>query len=249
MATCPIDKDRTEAFHLLDDYFSKFDDSGKFQLLEHTLKTCPFESFTGLMIHKLKDEIRFEYDAYLVKINHKLNTTTDKPFQSNQPPVVKMEKETILQLEMMTKTSTFLRKEAIQLLIEVFKKYPDPNVNTSDLLLEGFNLIYWLLLRDSHANITGIRNKEIVTELKAIIDPLKLKIVDTLKSIEKVLQEKHDFDELVKKELEEMEADDDFDKTLIEDDEEDIQFKKDTTSCRLNLWILQDLLNKVEQMV
>lgn len=257
MVTVPNDKERTDAFNILNEFFSKFENSSRYELLKHTLKTCPFESFTGLMLHKMKEEIRTEYDAYLIKLSHKINPNSPyQPIQPNQkeneksltPPLVSMEKETILQLNLMSKNSFFLRKESLFLVFETIKRFFEPNVNSADLLLEAFNLIYWIILRDFNANVTGIRDKDIIKELKdVIIIPLQSKIEESLKSIDKVLDEKKEFDKLVQQELDNL--DEEFDKSLIEDDEEDLQIQRDTTNCRLNLWILQDLLVKILNII
>lgn len=50
MAGCPDDKQRTDAWYMLMEYVSKFDDEGRFELLSSTLRTCPYDSFVSYYI-------------------------------------------------------------------------------------------------------------------------------------------------------------------------------------------------------
>lgn len=209
MASCPDDAERSDAYHILNSYISKFFDDGRFAILANTLKTCPYPTLLGLVLHRLKEEIRMEYDSFLSKINRQLNptapykpllpphlqehsnsdtTTTSVPIVTPaHPPLVTMDAETLRQLRIMAKNSHLLTNRSIELLLEVLPKYVDePDMDTADVLLHGLNLYYFLLLRDSQANVTQIMQKEMQSKFKdSILDPLTVAISKMMQHVDK----------------------------------------------------------------
>jgi hypothetical protein len=198
------------------------------------------------MIHRLKEEIRSEYDAMLVKINRKLNQHS--PYQPIQPfttttmeisslPIVTMDKETILQLNLMSKQSEFLKKEIVETIMkEIFQKYQVINVDTSDLLLQAFNFYYWLLLRDYHPNLTGIRNNH--KEMKENF------ILPLLNKIEMEIQKMKE-DEITEEEIQKYLKEDSSDDEITEEEIQKYMKEEEMKPELLNFWILQDLLNNL----
>lgn len=51
MASCPDNEQRTEAYHLLNEYISKFYDDGRFELLRHSIRTCPYPVLVSVIFH------------------------------------------------------------------------------------------------------------------------------------------------------------------------------------------------------
>jgi len=202
MASCPDDKERSDAYNMLNDYISKFTDEGRFELLATCLKMCPYASLFGLIVHRLKEEIRLEYDSYLTRINRLLNPA--KPYNPLQPPtvqqqvapsptsvvippMVQMDKETITQLKLMSNSSFFLNGKTLELLLEILPRFVDePALDTADAILHSLNLYYFLLLRDNEANVTGIMNQKLLKQFKVkIFEPLNEKLTVYLKKIDR----------------------------------------------------------------
>jgi hypothetical protein len=257
MAACPDNKERTDAFNLLNEFISKFQDDARYELLVHTLRTCPYPSLLGLMMHRLKEEIRLEYDSMLNEINRGINLNNpykpeqplpvdeaNKILHSNpvssdqvpaQPPMVEMDNETIRMLRLMGKNSrAFLQKDKVlNLLLEVLPKYVrDPDVDSLDVVLHGLNLIYFLLLRDAKANISGIMDGEMSLNIQSkIIEPLKDTVQIAQEKLEKEINKSQD-KMLDEDEEEDVDTDDlDIDAILDEDDpdltEEDRQMLRE----------------------
>jgi hypothetical protein len=210
IASCPDNKERTDVFRILNDFISKFPDKMRYELLMHTIQSCPYPSLLCLIIDRLKEEIRLEYDSMLKAINRQLNPT--KPYKPLQPPpiieanklvgtaqidtsvsklpIVQMDAETIRMLRTMAKNSeAFLQRDkVINLLVEMIPKYSKAFDDTEnvDLTLQILNLIYFLILRDYQANILGIMDNKWREKLNtSIIQPLKSKLGLYLEAIER----------------------------------------------------------------
>jgi hypothetical protein len=196
VASCPDDAERTDGFSVLQLFIDKFDDDGRFEILRRTITACPFRSIAGLLLHRLKEEIRLEYDSLLKRINAKINPNSPyQPLkappieQANEnfqvldslPPSVTMDTETIRLLKVYAKESpSFLqKKKSLELLFEVLEKnlWQDSEPISEedvDLILYGLNLYYFLLLRDNKPNITGVMDDDFTEKMQdKIITPIR----------------------------------------------------------------------------
>lgn len=255
------------------------------------------------MIHRFKEELRTEYDAYLVAINRQLNK--DNPYKPLSPPslssvngkldegkvnngvaethsqgtyippVANVDKETIKQLQLKSSNSVYIRKESVKLLMDTIKRHATPNVNSADFLLNAFNFYYWLLLRDSHPNITRVRDDDIEKEMTSIIETMLQKLQSLVEtSLSSTDHKEHiltstkqqttakddeivvdgDGDELIFEGVDDGDDNNNGDNDADDDDEEELKKaeyhrKKEKQMAQTNFWLLKDLLEKIMLLI
>jgi hypothetical protein len=137
----------------------------------------------------------------------------------------------------MSKQSEFLKKEVVESIMkEVFQKYTVINMDTSDLLLQAFNFYYWLLLRDYHPNLTGIRSSHKEMKEKFIL-PLLNKIEEEIKKMKE--------DEITEEEIQKYLNEEDGEDDITEEEIQKYMNEEEMKPELLNFWILQDLLNNL----
>jgi hypothetical protein len=56
MVNCPIEKVRSRAFKLMNDYISLFEDRTRFYMLKNIVINCQYTSVTSLMTTRMKQE-------------------------------------------------------------------------------------------------------------------------------------------------------------------------------------------------
>ncbi|KAL0485145.1 hypothetical protein AKO1_004335 [Acrasis kona] len=247
VASCPDDTQRNDAFNVMNMYIDKFNDDGRFEILRNVIITCPFKSITGLLVLRLKDELRLEYDSVLNYIkNKKINV--ERPYQPGQPnsvipservvPQVQMDAKTVSQIKIHVQDSkAFLQKgRCCSFVLEVILKnlwtVSEPvSEEDVDLIMHCLNVIYFLLLRDGHVNATGVMESSFLDNLKnKVLTPIRISVDDLLQeltSTEKTSEEDDvDTDDLNLSDLEEDEDMDEFDRQAVAELRERIINKK-----------------------
>jgi hypothetical protein len=250
VASCPDDAERSDGFSILQLLIDKFDDDGRFEILRRTIAVCPFRSIAGLLLLRLKDEIRLEYDSVLKRINAKVLNEYQplRPLPIEQanvqfqvpeilPPSVTMDKDTIRLLQLYAKESPlFLQKgKSIELLLELLEKnmwHADEPIADEDvdLIMYGLNLYYFLLLRDNQPNITGVMDSSFRDKMETkVLAPLQ-ESMDTFLEELNVEQSQSgddiDTDELDLSDIEEDDSMDEIEREAIRELRKEIEEKQ-----------------------
>src|SRR5690606_30717013 len=129
------------------------------------------------------------------------------------------------------------------------KKYENPSLDNSGVLLHGLNLYYYLLLRDSQPNLTGIASKSLLKDFKEqVLDPLMKSTKTILKRFDEIQKEETKEEEITEEELKkymEMETDEE-----EEMDEKEIEEEQQhTDKIKLTLWMVYDILQRIESVM
>lgn len=120
-----------------------------------------------------------------------LNTTPTSSKSSTAlktiPPVVNMKPETIEQLQLRKENIIYVNSNALSLICTSISKFiTNLSEDSVDVLLHGLNTYYFLLLRDSDANLSKIRTKKSVQEWnETVLHPLK----ESIQKVEKHMEE------------------------------------------------------------
>lgn len=156
MVNCPIASIRTQAYHLFQGYLSIFTNSERFELIKRIITNCPYPSFVGLVVHRLKQEVEWAW-ALLPDTNTK--STSSIPF--SYPPSFP---SPILSSSENTTFSPFLSSKVLYLL-SLLQSENSP-LSRLDILMNVLSVYRFLLIRDKTSNFTGIWEKEKVQQIR-----------------------------------------------------------------------------------
>ncbi|EFC46204.1 predicted protein [Naegleria gruberi] len=197
--------------------------------------------------------------------NNKANSETQNYFSKfapNTAPKINYDSETVRDIRLFAKDSkAFLVPHKIpNLIIELLEKYVEDPFDSDNIqvILRALNLYYFLLLRDSEPNVTGVLDSEIVSKME---EKVLNKLNSACEKLTKVIQE-HNAMQLGDEEEEDLDYDELMDEFESEFTPEEIQALqelksqekekskiKEQSSHELDLHLLNEVLTRIHDIL
>lgn len=177
MVNCPISTLRTQAYHLFQGFLTIFANSERFEIIKRLLTTCPYPSFVGLVIHRLKQEIEWSWP------NNSTQEGSSKLIVSPYSYPPSFPSPLHFQLQHFSSPSPFLSSQVLDLLT-FFQHFSDL-LSKLDIVMNILSVYRFLLIRDKSSNFTGIWNQECLTQIQDFfLNPLFKAVNQELKNLD-----------------------------------------------------------------